>query len=167
MDTGALSLAHYRLELGTSPPHSPIPFPSPPLHRPLVHIGLPLPILFKSFCLIAGASVLFLIPQPSAIVTLPHSLTICINNPNSAPLSVPTHSFDYHSHPLTYPRPRRHRVWIFPFLLGSVGRAIPLPSSVLFPSPARFLRTAAALYLNEQSTTVIVARQGFSLVSFT
>lgn len=49
-------------------------------------------------------------------------------------------------------------------LLGSVGRAIPLPRSV-FPLSVPFLLTAAALYLNEQSTTIIVARQGV-LVSF-
>jgi len=48
----------------------------------------------------------------------------------------------------------------FSSLLGSDGRAIPLSSSVLFPSPVPFLPTAAVPYLNEQST-IIVARQGF------
>ena len=79
-----------------------------PVHHPTVQHRPSrfLPVLSKSFCLTAGALVLFLIPHHP----LPHSWTVCINNPNSAlpPTRASTHSFGSHS---PYPRPRRYRAW--------------------------------------------------------
>jgi len=40
------------------------------------------------------------------------------------------------------------------------------PSRFCFSRPPRFLHTAAALYLNGQSTTIIVARQGLFSITF-
>lgn len=163
MDTGTLNLAQYGLEQGPVLPPTSHPFPPSPLttvhHRPSRFFACFLHVFLLDR---RHTRVVLDSPTPST-VTWPHSLTTCIN-PNSAPPSPPSHTYT-HIRLITVPH--------LPSTQEGAERGIFPPSrfrwshhsftqlSFISLAPSCFLPTAAALYLNEQSILIIVARQGF------